>query len=571
METGAVETPVTPADSLNQLAVADSTEQDLRRRLTYLMAFRVLVITLVMGATTLLFWLGDVDLTEPNSLILYGVSGCTYLLTILYARVILKSIDLGKLAQGQIVADLFIASIIVHVTGGAQSAYTFFYPLAIIASTILRSRKATVIIALAAAALLLSISYLGWIGFLPIPSGQTHLPTDLSSLEFVRAIALNFAAVVAIGAMSVQLASQLQRSVDELKVHRNVAADLLSLHEDIVESLTSGLITISRAGRVLTLNRAAGEILNCEVNSSIGARISELSIELSTFLNAFPFEEEARRGEVVHSTLGKELFLGVSVSPLYDHLSEPVGRLINFQDLTEVKLLENHVKRTERLAVIGTLAAGVAHEIRNPLAAISGSVELLATQPKGNDDDNDALMRIVHRETERLNSLITELLEYSNPRPIKTTSLDLVEIIGDTLRVFAQNAAFSEVSIDFAPSSDETFLISADPEKIRQVVWNLLQNGAEACLEGGKQVWVTIENDSEFCLARFRNDGPAISPEVQGKVFDPFFTTKAKGTGLGLATVHSTVLDHGGSISIESDEEGVCFALRLPRHLPTAN
>ncbi|MBL4637132.1 MAG: PAS domain-containing protein [Kofleriaceae bacterium] len=557
----------TPADSFTKLAITESPDSELRRRLTYLMAFRVLVITLVMGVTTVLFWLGDVDLTLPNSLFLYGVSGSTYVLTLVYARVVLNSTNLERLALGQIVADLFIASLIVHVTGGAQSAYTFFYPLAIIASTILRSRKSTVLIALAAAALFLSTSYLGWISFLPTPAGQTHLPTGMSSLDFGRAIILNLAAIVAIGTMSVQLAAQLQKSIVDIEVHRTVAADLLSLHEDIVECLTSGLITINREGKILTINRAAGEILKCSPENSVGIPISKLSHPLGVFLNAIPVEEESRRGEVVHSTstsTSNELFLGVSVSPLFDHLSKPVGRLINFQDLTEVKLLENHVKRAERLAVIGTLAAGVAHEIRNPLAAISGSIELLATQPDGNEEENAALMSIVHREIERLNTLITELLEYSNPRPTKTTQFDLNEVIEDILRVFAQNATFSTISVTYERSGEGPLTISADTEKIRQLLWNLLLNGAEAALDGGGKVWINIDTEGEFYAVRFCNNGPAISDEIREKVFDPFFTTKAKGTGLGLSTVHSTVMDHHGSIEIQNIETGVCFEVRLP-------
>ncbi len=555
----------TPADSFSQLAIAESSDSELRRRLTYLMAFRVLVITLVMGVTTVLFWLGDVDLTQPNSLFLYGVSGSTYLLTLAYTRVVLKPINLARLALGQIVADLCIASLIVHVTGGAQSAYTFFYPLAIIASTILRSRKSTVLISLAAAALFLSTSYLGWVSFLPTPSGQTHLPTGMNSLDFGRAIILNLAAIVAIGAMSVQLAAQLQKSIVDIEVHRTVAADLLSLHEDIVECLTSGLITINRSGKILTINRAAGEILKCSQENSIGTPISKLSQSLGVFLNAFPVEEESRRGEVVHSTdTSNELFLGVSVSPLFDHLSKPVGQLINFQDLTEVKLLENHVKRAERLAVIGTLAAGVAHEIRNPLAAISGSIELLATQPDGNEEENAALMSIVHREIERLNTLITELLEYSNPRPTKTTQFDLNEVIEDTLHVFAQNATFSTISVAYKRPGEAPLMISADTEKIRQLLWNLLLNGAEAALDGGRKVWINIDTEDESYTVRFCNNGPAISDEIREKVFDPFFTTKAKGTGLGLSTVHSTVMDHHGSIEVHNTKTGVCFEVRLP-------
>lgn len=531
------------------------------------MAFRVLLITLVLGSTTLLYWLGDVDLTEPNSIILYAIIGITYLLTLIYALALKRARDQGTLAVYQLALDLVIATVIVHVTGGAQSAYTFFYPLAIIGSAVVRYRKGAIVVSIAAALLFLGTSYLGWRGILPTPSGQRLLPTDLSGLAFSRAVALNLAAILGVGAMSIQLANQLQRSSADLAVHRSVAADLLTLHQDIVRCLTSGLVTVDLDNRVLTINQAAADILGCQVDASLGQPLDDISAPLASLLRDISIQEEARRGEVQHRIGGTPQTLGVSISPLVDHKGQSIGRIVNFQDLTEVRQMEDQVKRAERLAVIGTLAAGVAHEIRNPLASISGSIELLGSDPS-TDEDSAALMRIVTREIERLNGLITELLDYANPRAPNLAGFDLCEVVRDTLRVFAQTEKFSRVDVEFdGDDGQREIRIEADPEKIRQLIWNLLRNGAEAAVQGGQHLWVSVTAKSDAAELVFKDDGPGIPQEVLGHIFDPFFTTKSKGSGLGLATVHGTVSDHAGTIVVTSEEgQGASFRVRLPYH-----
>jgi two-component system sensor histidine kinase PilS (NtrC family) len=557
-----------PAASVAQESVAEAATSELGRRLTYLMAFRVLIISLVLGATTLLYWLGDDDLTQLNSLIIYGIIGSTYVLTLVYARLLKNTEKHQELGKWQIVGDLVIASLLVHITGGVQSAYTFFYPLAIIGSAVVLSRRSAIIVALTATFLFVSVAYLGWISALPTPAGQRFLPSDPTSLEFSRAIALNLAAIASIGAMAVQLAAQLQKSSAALEEHRSVTADLLTLHDNIVRCLTSGLITVDSDSRILTINEAARDILALDAGLVVGDKLSDLAPRLSELLASSRINEEALRGEVTHkSDSGDEIVLGVSISPLFDHRSQTVGRIVNFQDLTEVRALEEKIKQGERLAVIGTLAAGIAHEIRNPLASISGSIELLGAAPS-EDEDSSALMEIVTREIGRLNELLTDLLAYANPRPPKMIELDICEVIQDTLRVFAQNTEFGEVEAEFEGAEDRPSLfISADPEQIRQMIWNLLRNGAEAAAKGGKKIWVSAETAKNEVVLRFRDNGAGIPGEYLAKVFDPFFTTKAHGTGLGLAMVQGMVTDHGGSISVDSEvDKGTTFELRFPYH-----
>jgi two-component system sensor histidine kinase PilS (NtrC family) len=261
---------------------------------------------------------------------------------------------------------------------------------------------------------------------------------------------------------------------------------------------------------------------------------------------------------------GDERVLGVSVSPLTNHLNRPIGRIVNFQDLTELRRMEAQVKRAERLAAIGQMAAGVAHEIRNPLASISGSIELLRKTPQL-DPDSGALMEIVLREVERLNRLITDLLDYARPRPRVPVPLELGGLLDETVRVFAQDRTAPGVTARYVPPAEGGEVqVVADPGQVRQVLWNLLRNAAEAMPDGGEVVVALRRGDghAEFDVV---DTGQGIAPSDQERLFEPFFTTKTRGSGLGLAMVHRIVTEHGGSVSVDSSPgRGARFSVRLP-------
>src|SRR5690606_12848988 len=196
---------------------------------------------------------------------------------------------------------------------------------------------------------------------------------------------------------------------------------------------------------------------------------------------------ELRRADLTVPTADDERTIGVTVSPLRNVRDETVGCVINFQDLTELKRLEMHARRTERMATVGQLAAGVAHEIRNPMAAISGSIELLKQSPQTSDDDR-ALMSIVHREVSRLNVLIGDLLDYANPRPKQTVDFDLASLVQETVQVARGDKSF--VDVELVADTDAAVPVHADPAKLRQVLWNLVRNAADAARSGGKHVTV---------------------------------------------------------------------------------
>jgi two-component system sensor histidine kinase PilS (NtrC family) len=277
--------------------------------------------------------------------------------------------------------------------------------------------------------------------------------------------------------------------------------------------------------------------------------------------------DELRRADLViptaaaHGQPGPELVVGVTVSPLRDARDHVIGSVVNFQDLTELRRLEQHIRRSERLATVGQLAAGIAHEIRNPLAAISGSIELLRAAPLASDDDR-TLMAIVHREIQRLNAMIGDLLAYANPRPSQPIELDVAVLVDEVVRVARGDQAFANVELVATVAGP--LRCRADPAKLRQVLWNLVGNAAHA---GSKRVAVDarLGDDGAVAIA-VADDGAGIPAEQIPRIFDPFFTTKATGTGLGLATSHAVIAEHGGRIDVDSTVgRGTTMTVRLPR------
>ncbi len=547
------------------LAASETTAPDRRRRLTYLMLYRVVLISLVLGATTLLYWLGDVDLGAPSAAGLFGIIGVTYLLTLVYAFWLRSGQRVARLAHIQLVGDLVIATVLMHMTGGVQSAYTFFFPLTVIGAAVVASRRTTAWVAALAAVLFLATALLGWTGVLPPLAGQYLRPYDLSAIELSRSLGLNMAALVGVSVLALALSGQLQAASATLAVERSAAADLLVLHSDVVRCLSSGLVTVDPGDQVLTINQVACEILGSTPEDAVGAPVDRILPGLAARLGELGERASLQRAELGFQRGGRELVLGVSVSPLHDRGGRFRGRVVNFQDLTDLRKMEQSVRLAERLAVVGGLAAGVAHEIRNPLASISGSIELLHQMPQA-DEDSRALMNIVMREIDRLNGLLTDLLDYANPRSLDLQTIDLAGLVRDTVGVFSQDRSLGGVAIELA-SADALAPIemTGDAAKLRQVLWNLLRNAAEAAAQGGGHVTVEVLPGQREVTIRVTDDGPGIPREHTSRVFEPFFTTKARGTGLGLATVHSLVTDHKGSIRFDNpDEGGTCFEVRLP-------
>jgi two-component system sensor histidine kinase PilS (NtrC family) len=521
-----------------------------RKRLTYVMLFRVGVVTLLLGATFMSELAGTMETAlSPRTYVLLALIGVTYLLTILYSlwlRSIPPNAPLGTLAIAQIAIDLLLTTALVHLTGAVDSGFAFMYLLTVVSASFVIERSA-LFTAIAAVAL-----YGADIAISPAPLK-----------EMLRVVGVNAVAFVATGLLAARLAVELSQARGRIERQGVRIADLATLHADVIRCLTSGLVTLDRDGVVITFNAAAEEILGIQAASAAGRRIGELMPELAESLASVGERSSLKRAEVTHG----ERALGVSASPLYDAAGQVLGRIVSFQDLTELRRMEEAVARSEHLAAVGRLAAGVAHEIRNPLAAISGSIELLA-RDDGKASDRAQLTEIVLREVARLDALIRELLEFARPRKPEPQRLDLRATLGELARVFEHDKQLAGAPVEL--HADGAVWVEADPAQLRQVVWNLLRNAAEAAPAGSPITLGAGEtrdaDGSSWGWLAVRDRGPGIPVEQRARLFEPFYSTKEKGTGLGLAVVHRIVEAHHGRIDVESPTGGgtrVCVRLPL--------
>jgi len=543
-----------PADSLIRAPTPPAS--DTARRVSRLLLLRTLVVTAVLGLS---LWILATAEEVPRSAVWLqsAIIAATYATSIVFGVMLRRGYAPRAVARPMQAADIAVTSLLVYATGGAESPYVFLYALSIVGAGALSYRGGAVAVTLASISSLIAVSLLAWTQAIALPALSQIHPWEQSGVEFGRTLGINFAALIGVGALSFIFGDQLQRGAETLATTRKAAADLLTLHEDIVRSLSSGLITIAPDGVVLTANVAAADILG-QPPALAGQPIDKLMPGLSALVATG--YGELRRADL---QLADDLTVGVTVSPLRDVRNHVIGRVVNFLDLTELRRLEAQSRRSERLAMVGQLAAGVAHEIRNPLASISGSIELLRQGPAASDDDR-TLMAIVHREIQRLNVLIGDLLDYANPRPAQPVDFDLGVMVEETLQVARGEQAFA--TVDMVMEVDRPLPVHADPAKLRQVLWNLLRNAADAAGLGGKHVHVDARCGADATTIVVSDDGPGIAADQLGRIFDPFFTTKSKGTGLGLATCHAIVAEHGGHIDVASEPgKGTRMVVSLPR------
>jgi two-component system sensor histidine kinase PilS (NtrC family) len=539
---------------------------DQNKRLTYLMLFRVGVVTLLLGVTFLSELASATRENEPDSgraSALLGLIAVTYALTIGFALALQRARTDGalrRISTAQVSADLLLTTALVHLTGGFDSGFVFMYLLVIVSASFVMGRSA---MWTAAGALVLYAGLLAARRFLPL-LGQA--PSSLPLKDLVRTTTVNGVAFLATGVLSARLSVELRSAGEQIVSQDTRLRDLAALHADVIRSLTSGLVTLSREGTITTYNAAAAEILGVPPTAAVGRPLDQVLPELPPVIRPLGERASLRRSEINHrDARGLERILGVSLSPLYDSEGNVLGRILSFQDLTELRQMEETVARSQRLAAIGRLAAGVAHEIRNPLAAISGSVELLA-QSASVEGESRELMSIVTREAVRLNGLITELLDFARPRAPDPQRLDLSATVAEMLRVFSNDRQLDGARVKL--STNGAVPVDADPGQLRQVLWNLVRNACQADANNGPvDVAVgTVESDgARWARLAVRDRGPGIDEEQRARLFEPFFTTKEGGTGLGLATVHRIVEEHKGTVRASSRSDGGAeFEVLLP-------
>ncbi|MFT4703143.1 MAG: two-component system sensor histidine kinase PilS (NtrC family) [Bradymonadia bacterium] len=548
-------------------------KQALRDRLEWLMLFRLILVTFLLGSAVLVN-VNDVDsFGDPSYVAIVSLIVGTYLATLGYVAWLRLNRSLEQLAYLQLVGDTILAAGLVLLTGGIHSIFTFLFFLGIFTGAVLRGRAGAMFAASGAS---LGLAVIVILQFGQFQSVAQLLPATIPRGERVPVYALiiHLVGFFTVAALSGYLSEKLGQVGSELERRQLDIKELRALNENIVRSLTSGLVTVDERGHIVFFNEAAEEITGrtaAEVNLQL---LSMVLPQLEPVIEAAPqlvSTPNRPRLELRYARPDESMVhVGVSITPLRSVSGRPSGYIVIMQDITSIKALEAKLLRQEHLSAIGKLSAGIAHEIRNPLAAISGSIEMLRMMLQPPEEERQ-LMDIVIREVDRLNGLIAEFLDYARTESYRTAEVNLAELMDETLQMFRQDdqlAEFVDVELDEPPAED--VFVNVDLGRLKQVLWNLLRNASEA-MEGDGCIQISRRVVRDKRTGRLAidividDDGPGLPEDVLPKLFEPFFTTKDGGTGLGLATCHRIVTAHDGALEAASREEGGArFVVRLP-------
>jgi two-component system sensor histidine kinase PilS (NtrC family) len=466
----------------------------------------------------------------------------------------------------QAVTDVAFISLVVVATGLYDSVFSFMYVIVILLGSLeryFRGAVAWAVLSAAAYSLLLFLQMKGAI----TPPGVD--PAVITFSQFARSALTHSMGFLLTGVLSGILGEDIRKGMRRVQARDDVIRNLETFHRHVIDNIPSGIVTTGVAGDVNLVNDTACGILGVTREEVAGRKIGDVLAGM---------KESGERKEAEDSRLprpeirfrrpdGVEIHLGFSSSRMKEADGKTTGQVFIFQDLTPIKQMEERVRIADRLAGVGELAAGLAHEIRNPLASIAGSSQLLRESPGVPGEEAVTLLEIIERESRRLNGLITDFLAYANPSARNVQTVNLPGLIRDvTEAIRAGEARDGGGTIVFAATKELS--VEGDPEQLRQVVWNLLRNALQATPPGGRilvDVFEQIRQGSRFIVAAVSDSGSGIAPKDLGKIFNPFFTTKAGGTGLGLSISQRIVHYHKGFIEVRSTPgKGSTFSVFLP-------
>jgi two-component system sensor histidine kinase PilS (NtrC family) len=534
------------------------------------MGWRVVLVTLLLGLS-LAFQVTKGERVET----FYALIIFTYAVTILYALVVRQLTDpevLVQFAWTQIAVDFMLETVLIARTGGIESPFAVLYVISVTVASLVPRRRVgllTASLCIILFGILTNMQLYGlaeiW-GWLP--------PSRLSAAETLQAFGVYSLAFLVVGFLSGALADQLRLADQSLREKEQGLSRLQAFHENIVHSISSGVFTTDEQGRITSFNPAAQEATGYSFEQVHGRPWREV-------FNWHPSQQEDDHMQDASANLrfeveckrfdGNRLILGMTLAPLHER-GEKTGLVGVFKDLTQIRDLEEEMRRKEWLAGLGEMSAGMAHEIRNPLGALAGAMQMLRKDLHA-DETSRRLTEIAIREATRLDTIITEFLQYARPPALNLAEHDLNKVLAETLDLVHHEArARTNITIAAAPCS-EALPAQVDQDQMKQVFWNLAVNAFDAMPTGGQLTITTgcrkvdvAGRKAEVIEVSFHDTGEGISKNNLDKIFLPFFTTKKRGSGLGLAAVHRIVDLHGGWIKVESQEgQGTRFGVCLPR------
>lgn len=549
-------------------------EDAIRKRLLRLILIRLAAVLLLLGTAFAMDQLlpSRVPLASRlGTVILITIATCV--LTCLYTALVYFWSAYQVQAYLQITGDIILITWLVELTGIIESPFTALYLIVIFIASSLFPRRGTLIMTGLACLSYGLMGYAAWRRWGPF--GQSEMIGAIPIHALMSAISFNFFALLAVAFLSSELQERLSRTDEHLAQANRNLNDLRAFSERVIASINSGLVTTDLKHYIISFNRAAEEITGYQATEVLGQHLSTLIPSINDLIKSRP--EAAQPGHHLsrlniccRTKDGRNIEVGLSVSPLTATTGEITGFVLPFQDLTEVLELEREVRRQDRLAALGRVAAAIAHEIRNPLASMRGAVQVLGSEIALNEDQTQ-LMNIVLRESDRLDRIITDFLMYARPRRPEPESVDLNDLLEETLTLLRFSPEINEEKHHLvARPHSEPALIEADAGQLRQVFWNLSRNAISAMPDGGtltiaiSPVSSGTDAQPELMEVTFSDTGVGMTSEQIERVFEPFNSSTSGGTGLGMSIVYQIINEHQGRISIKSAEgQGTAITLRL--------
>lgn len=496
--------------------------------------------------------------------LLYLLAGFTYVASLLY--IVLLALLRRRLtiqAYIQFVGDLLLVTGLIWYFGGVSSPFSILYLIVIsVASTLLRRRVGVTVATIAwvlYGGTVLGL-HLGWLPPLS-PVGEE----GASTWRIAYGLAMHLFGFYAVAFLTSQLAQTVTRTERELEEKSEDLADLRVAHRDVIDSIPSGLITTDLKGTITSVNPAGREILGLPEADLVGRRIYEFGFPPEERWLSFVNHREtnSHREEIHWKREDRGLWIGFSVTTLTNAEGSPTGYILIFQDLTEWRKLQDEVQLKDRMAAVGTLAAGIAHEIGNPLAAISGSVQLLSDSRHA-DSPQQKLLDIILKESQRLDRTIKGFLKFARPKERTSVRFDVAQLLAENLELLRNSPEVSDrhrLDIDLNPPSVN---LIGDPDQISQIFWNLSRNALRAMPEGGRLRVLGRLIDRGYRI-QFVDTGRGMSTEERANIFHPFQSFFDKGTGIGMAIVYRIVQEHGGRLAVDSQRgDGTTITIELP-------
>lgn len=481
-------------------------------------------------------------------------------LTAVYFFLLRLSSSLNWQVGLQFILDALLITWLVWRTGDLTSPYITLYIVLIAVSSIFLKPLSTIFMAVLCAALFVTLAVISYFGLIDSASHGQPLA------KIAQIVSFHFVAFLVVGLLAARLADR-RASGEQLREATRSLANLRALHERIIESIRSGLITTDLDGNIYTFNAAAEDITGYKRETVRGRSLFSIFGDIRSDFELAAREAGETRGRFeadLRTPEGFSVRIGYSVAPLFSEDGEESGYIVTFQDLTEIRSMEESIRRKDRLAAVGRVGAGLAHEIRNPLGAMRGAIQVLQSSMPPNSVQTD-LMGIILRESDRLNSIITNFLSYAKPKVGNLTEIDLCDAIRDTAKLLRHGPEISENHVIEEVLPSKPIFVFADQTQLQQVFWNLSRNAIQAMPDGGRLTIRLEQMPGGKVRIEFEDTGCGMSPEQVERLFEPFATSTTGGTGLGLSIVYQIIRDHNGTISVRSSEgEGTTITIELP-------